>query len=327
MKNETKQKIILGIILLIVIIFCAIFAQNSNTISNNKYTNINIDSEKLNIFYFNVGQADCTLITLNNKNILIDSGNKSDGNYIVEFLKEKNLETIDYFIITHGDLDHSGGASIILNNCNIKQVFMPEGIKEANDIYLELKTLSSRKDIQFSKVEENDKFYLDKANFEVLSVKNNTNNTANESSIVIKLNYLETSYIFMGDATQSIEKEMQCDKVDVLKVGHHGSDSSTSSEFLNMIKPTYAIISAGNNANYNHPSERVLQRLKDANIQENNIYIAKNQGTIWINSDGKSIDIQTRKDINLDGTGQISKVDIFNICSFFNHTNGSFLVC
>ena len=154
MKNETKQKVILGIILLIVIIFCAIFAQNSNTISNNKYTNINIDSEKLNIFYFNVGQADCTLITLNNKNILIDSGNKSDGNYIVEFLKEKNLETIDYFIITHGDLDHSGGASIILNNCNIKQVFMPEGIKEANDIYLELKTLSSRKDIQFSKVEE-----------------------------------------------------------------------------------------------------------------------------------------------------------------------------
>lgn len=122
----------------------------------------------------------------------------------------------------------------------------------------------------------------------------------------------------MGDATQDIEKEIKCEKIDILKVGHHGSDSSTSTEFLNRIKPTYAIISAGDNKKYNHRTKDVLQRLKYANIQEDNILITKNQGTIWITSDGINIEIQTKKDINLDGTGQIGQMSIYDICSFFN---------
>jgi len=89
MKKDTKQKAILGIVLLIVIILCAVYVQLNSTNTTNKYNDISINSEKLNIFYFDVGQADCTLITLNNKNILIDAGNKSDGEYIVEFLEEK----------------------------------------------------------------------------------------------------------------------------------------------------------------------------------------------------------------------------------------------
>lgn len=332
MNKNTKQKTTLGIILILVIILCAFYVQfnNANPTNNNisnKYSNVIINSEKLNIFYFKVGQADCTLITINNKNLLIDAGNKSDGDYIVEFLKEKKLDNIDYFIVTHGDLDHSGGAAIVLDNCKVNQLFMPEGIKEAEDNYQELQNIANRNGIEIDKVEVNDKFDLDKANFEILSVKNNTNSSANESSIVVKLNYLNTSYLFMGDATQDIEKEIKSDSVDVLKVGHHGSNSSTSSEFLNMIKPKYAIISAGNNAKYNHPAEQVLQRLRDANIQENKIYITNNQGTIWLTSDGTNIEIQTRQDINLDGTGQIGKVDILNICSFFNRINYSLLVC
>ena len=331
MNKNTKQKITLGIILILVIVLCALYVQfnNANPTNNltNKYSNVIINNEKLNIFYFKVGQADCTLITINNKNLLIDAGNKSDGDYIVEFLKEKKLDTIDYFIITHGDLDHSGGAGNVLNNCNVKNMFMPEGIEEAEENYQSLKSVADSNNVQLSKVEITDKFDLDKANFEILSVKNNTNSSANESSIVVKLNYLNTSYLFMGDATQGIEKEIKSDSVDVLKVGHHGSNSSTSSEFLDMIKPKYAIISAGNNAKYNHPAEQVLQRLRDANIQEKNIYITNNQGTIWLTSDGTNIEIQTRQDINLDGTGQIGKVDILNICSFFNRINYSLLAC
>ena len=315
-QKNNKFKIILGIILILAIIICFFIVENCN--NNKKYTDVNIDSSKLNIFYFNVGQADCTLVTINNKNLLIDAGNKSDGEYIVEFLKEKKLNNIDYFVITHGDMDHRGGAEIILNNCNVGQIFMPEGINEAEDDYQDLKKIANKNNKQLSKVEINDKFDLDKAEFEILSVKNNTSNSANESSIVIKLNYLETSYLFMGDATQDIEKEIKCEKIDILKVGHHGSDSSTSTEFLNRIKPTYAIISAGNNKKYNHPTKEVLQRLKDANIEEDNILITKNQGTIWITSDGKEIKIQRRDDINLDGTGQIGQMSIYEICSFFN---------
>lgn len=118
-QNNKKLKVILGSILILVIILCAIYVQLNKETVDTKYSDIAINNEELNIFYFNVGQADCTLITINNKNMLIDAGNKSDGEYIVEFLKEKKLDNIDYFIITHGDLDHSGGASIILNNCQV----------------------------------------------------------------------------------------------------------------------------------------------------------------------------------------------------------------
>lgn len=187
-QKNNKFKIILGIILILAIIICFFIVENCNN-NNNKYTDVNIDSSKLNIFYFNIGQADCTLVTINNKNLLIDAGNKSDGEYIVEFLKKKKLNNIDYFIITHGDMDHRGGAEII---------------------------------------------------------------------------------------------------------------------------------SAGDNKKYNHPTKEVLQRLKDANIQEDNILITKNQGTIWITSDGKEIKIQRRDDINLDGTGQSGQMSIYEICSFFN---------
>ena len=90
-QNNTKSKIVLGIILIISIILCAIYVQFNNQNISNRYSNININNEELNIFYFNVGQADCTLITINDKNLLIDAGNKSDGEYIVEFLKEKKL--------------------------------------------------------------------------------------------------------------------------------------------------------------------------------------------------------------------------------------------
>lgn len=318
-KNSNKFKMILGIILFIIIVICVIVVENSNNNTENEklYESVNIDSSKLNIFYFNVGQADCTLITINNKSILIDAGNKSDGEYIVKFLKAKKLDKIDYFVITHGDMDHSAGANIILNNCIVKQVFMPEGIKESQDDYEKIKEIADTKGVKFSKVDVGDKFYLGTANFEVLSVKNNTDNSANDSSIVIQFNYLETSYLFMGDATQEVEEEIKCNKVDVLKVGHHGSESSTSSKFLKDIQPTYAVISAGHNKKYNHPKEEVLQRLKEAKINEENIYITKYQGTIWLTSDGTNIDIQTCNNINLDGTGQIGQMSIYNICSFF----------
>ena len=152
MKKDTKQKAILGIVLLIVIILCVVYVQLNSTNTTNKYDDISINSEKLNIFYFDVGQADCTLITINNKCMLIDAGNKSDGEYIVEFLKEKEIDNIDYFIVTHGDLDHSGGDGIILNNCKVNQMFMLEGIEESEENYQELKGIASKNNVKLSKV-------------------------------------------------------------------------------------------------------------------------------------------------------------------------------
>lgn len=319
MKDKTKSILATVVLVILLILLSIIYTNNNyqNLQVNSKYNNINIDSNKLNIFYFNVGQADCTLITINNKNMLIDAGQDSDGEYIVEFLKAKNIKELDYFVITHGDIDHSGGAKDIINNIKIENIFMPQGITECEDEYQEIKQLADKKEIKMPKVEVNQKFNLDIADFTIVSVKNDMDCATNDSSIAIRLNYFNTIYLLMGDITTDIEDEMQCESVDILKVSHHGSNSSTSTEFLEKVKPKYAIISAGNNKKYNHPSEEVLERLRKFGIEDNNIYITKNQGTIWITSDGETISIECREDINLDGTGQLSYRNIFYICSYF----------
>lgn len=319
MKDKIKSKLAIMVLVIVVILLSVIYTNNNsqNLQVNSKYNDINIDLNKLNIFYFNVGQADCTLITINNKNMLIDAGQDSDGEYIVEFLKDRNIEQLDYFVITHGDIDHSGGAKDIINNIKIERIFMPQGISDCEEEYQEIRQLASKKEIEMPKIEVNQEFNLDVANFTIVSVKNDMDCATNDSSIAIRLNYFNTSYLFMGDITTDIEDEIKCESVDILKIGHHGSNSSTSTEFLEKIKPKYAIISAGNNKKYNHPSEEVLERLRNFGIQDNNIYITKNQGTIWITSNGENINIESREDINLDGTGQLSYRNIFYICSYF----------
>lgn len=319
MKDKIKNKLAIIVLVIVVILLSVIYTNNNsqNLQVNSKYNDINIDLNKLNIFYFNVGQADCTLITINNKNMLIDAGQDSDGEYIVEFLKDRNIEQLDYFVITHGDIDHSGGAQDIINNIKIERIFMPQGIADCEEEYQEIRQLASKKEIEMPKIEVNQEFNLGVANFTIVSVKNDMDCATNDSSIAIRLNYFNTSYLFMGDITTGIEDEIQCEAVDILKVGHHGSNSSTSTEFLEKVKPKYAVISAGNNKKYNHPSEEVLERLRNYGIQDNNIYITKNQGTIWITSNGETINIESREDINLDGTGQLSYRNIFYICSYF----------
>lgn len=323
MKNKIKNILAIIGLIIIMILLSAIYVNNNfqKLQVNSKYNDINIDSNKLNIFYFKVGQADCTLITINNKNMLIDAGQDSDGEYIVEILKDKDIERIDYFVITHGDVDHSGGAKDIIDNIKIENIFMPQGISKSKNEYQEIRELANQKEIKMPKVEVNQRFNLDVANFTIVSVKNDMDCETNDSSIAIRLNYFNTNYLFMGDITTDIENEIECDSVDILKVGHHGSSSSTSMEFLEKVRPKYAIISAGNNKKYNHPSEEVLERLRNFGIQDNNIYITKEQGTIWVISDGKTIDIQCREDINLDGTGQLGYKNIFFICSFFLNKN------
>lgn len=134
-KNNNKSKIILGIILLIVVIVCVIYVEVINKETDNIYRQINIDSSKLNIFFFNVGQADSTLITCEDKAILIDAGNDSDGEKIVEFLKAKEINKIDYLIGTHIHEDHIGGIIDIVNNIQVEKIFMPNNKSKTAEFY------------------------------------------------------------------------------------------------------------------------------------------------------------------------------------------------
>lgn len=314
MNKEKNNKIILviiGLILLMLVAFVGL--ENINTTTTNNidnaienannttlYSNLNINNGELNIFYLNVGMADSTFITINNVNMLIDSGNKSDGYYITEFLKAQNISKIDYFIVTHFDADHMGGAYKILENFDIGVLYTPNGYSKTqtyedfiNSIYennINVDTsLTASKEITYS---------LGNSNWKVLNI--NDDNDSNDSSIVIELDYENTKYLFMGDASTNVEDKIEWDKVDVVKIAHHGSDSSTSQKFLNQISPKCAILSVGSSKQYGFPKEEIINRLNDNGIE---IYRTDEDGTIWITSDGENINIK-KLDYDLDGANK-----------------------
>lgn len=319
-KKKVISQILVFLIFFIIIII-AILIQNNNihTETNSfEYANLNINQEELNIFYLDVGQGDSTFITINGCNMLIDSGNDQDGYYIVQFLKAQNIDKIDYFILTHCDEDHIGGAYKILDDIQIGTLYMPNkendtqtyerllNAIERNNVNVD-KTLKASKEKQYA---------IGNANWKVLSV--DAKNNLNDSSIVIELDYGNTKYLFMGDATTRVEEMVEWNEVDVLKVAHHGSNSSTSQLFLEKIKPKYAIISVGKDNSHNLPNIDIIERLKNNNIK---IYRTDENNTIWLTSDGTEIYINPLK-YNLDGTGRKQAIFLerkYRLAFFFNY--------
>lgn len=305
-KRKNYIKYISLILLILIYIILSLFYKTDNVLNNifNEeekliYDNIGIDINKLNIIYLNVGQADSTLITMGDDVMLIDAGDKSDGKYIVEFVKAQGIKDIDYLIETHSDDDHSGGVKTIVQNLDVAKIYMPQNAISKSEI----KNIS--KINVFSDLEQT--YSLGQAEWKVLCVDNSEEvdeTEDNDTSIVIQLTYENNKFLFMGDATSKVEKQLlndsKLEKIDVLKVGHHGSSSSSGAKFLEVILPTYSIISV-NNAEYNkHPSENTIERLNAINSK---IYRTDVNGTIWVTSDGTTIEIK-ELDINMNGANK-----------------------
>lgn len=314
MSKKEKSFILIGIIVLIMLLMFGIYIQSSNkTNIGNQKINISIDDSKLNIFYFYVGQADCTLIINNSKTMLIDAGDKTDGKLIANCLKQLGIEKIDYLIGTHSDDDHIGGMMDIVNNFEIQNLYMPQ--KEANNqSYIELK-----KNINIQKIEINDIIKIGEATAIIKWVDNEEKYSDNNSSIVLQLNYKDKKYLFTGDIETKVENELikqnTLEEIDVLKVAHHGSNSSTSEKFLNAIKPKSVIVSSGSTYN-KFPNVECLKRILKL-VNKESIFITERDGTIWITNDGITVDnIQKLNEINLDGANsQINQ----------NELNGEYL--
>ncbi len=301
-KKKVASQILVFLIFFAIIIIAIVIQNNNIHTETNcpEYANLNINQDELNIFYLNVGQGDSTLITINGCNMLIDSGNDQDGYYIVEFLKAQNIEKIDYFILTHFDEDHIGGAYKILEDLEIGVLYMP-GNSNKTKTYKKLISTIETEDINVDttiKASNEVEYSLGNAKWKVLNI--NDGNDLNDSSIVIEMDYGTTKYLFMGDASTKIEEKIEWNKVDVLKVAHHGSNSSTSQEFLDRVKPKYAIISVGANNSYDLPDKDIIDRLNNNKIKT---YRTDKNETIWLTSEGTEIKINSLK-YNLDGTGR-----------------------
>lgn len=254
----------------------------SNSASSNSVAVSNDSS--LEIYFFDVGQADSILIKNNNQNMLIDAGNNSDGRLIVSYLKnDLKIEKLDYIVGTHTHEDHIGGLDDVINSLNVEKIYMPFTSNVSTKTYEDVENAIIERNLSITNPQVGETFSLGDANFEVMFVDNSEPDEKNDSSIVLKLNFGNQKYLFMGDAETKTESSRDWEKVNVLKVGHHGSNTSSSEKFIKTVSPDIAIISVGPNNSYNLPKNEILERLKKYN---STIYRTDTDGTIYLKSNG-----------------------------------------
>lgn len=223
----------------------------------------NLDSlNNLNVYYIDVGQADSILITNEGHSALIDAGNNEDGNDVVNFIKNKGITKLDYVIGTHPHEDHIGGMDDVINNFDIDKIYLPK-IQTNTKTYEDVMKAISNKKMKINSFKKGDKFNIGEAEVEVMTDSILDNSNLNLSSNILKMTFNGTSFLFTGDAEKENEESIDnWQKVDFLKVGHHGSNTSTSQSFLDKIQPKYAIISVGKDNDYGHPHQKILKRLQ-----------------------------------------------------------------
>ena len=219
------------------------------------------------VYYLDVGQGDSSLIIYNDKVVMIDTGGISNffvSSGSIKLLKSLGYSHIDYLILTHGDFDHMGDSIYLINNYNIKNVVLNnDGFNE-----LETKLINELKNKKIKYYQNVKKIPISNNIITILNTKEYDNE--NDNSLVTFLNINNYSFLFMGDAGVNKEKDIllnyRLNKIDFIKIGHHGSNTSTSKEFIEKISPKHSIISVGKNNKYGHPKQSVLDTLESSKI-------------------------------------------------------------
>ena len=273
---------------------------NKNSKTNNKIEktyDIKLTND-LMVFFIDVGQADAILIKSQNEYMLIDAGNNEDGSKLVDFFKSLDIEEFKYVIGTPAHEDHIGGMDNIIRSFKIDNFYMPNEVT-TTQTFLTILTELGKKKIKFQTPKTGTRLKLGESDVDIVYVGDNKEDL-NATSVIVKVTYKNTSFLFMADAPTSEEKLILDKdlKSTVLKVGHHGSSLSSSQAFLNKVSPEYAIISVGVNNDYHHPHDVVLNRLKKINAK---VYRTDKLGTIIATSNGKEV---TFKNIKTDTNGE-----------------------
>lgn len=279
----------------IAIIFTCIALTSCSKPADSSIANLT-ETSALRIHYIDVGQGDAILIQVNHKNFLIDSGPSDSQSKILGYLKNLDINKFDYILATHPHEDHIGNMTAIIKKYEITTFLAPKVTTNTSTFKNMLLALKN-KNMHINAIKAGSKVINlgENINVEVLSPNNSSYEELNNYSPMIKLTYGSRSFLFVGDAQKEVEQEVLSKnydvKADVLKVGHHGSSTSTSNEFLKKVNPSIAVISVGANNSYKHPNKSVMDRLKESSIK---IYRTDNDGNIIIDCDGKDIKVTTK---------------------------------
>lgn len=268
-----------------------LFNQNNNQ-NQNDY--INTNNDLLKVHYLDVGQGDSIFIELpNNETMLIDAAESYQSENIINYLKNLNYKKIDYVIGTHPHTDHIGGLKDIINSFEIGKIYMPK-VVSTTKTYESLLMAIKDKNLKINTAKAGTSIIdTDALKINILAPTNSTYTELNNYSVVTKITYGTTKFLFMGDAEKLSENEIKENvTADVIKIGHHGSNTSSSIDFIKKVNAKYGIISVGLKNKYNLPKEETITNWEKSGTK---IYLTSTNGTIRASSDGTNIKIESEK--------------------------------
>ena len=249
--------------------------------------------------YIDVGQGDSEFIELpDGKTLLIDAGERTSSETVISYIKSLGYTKIDFVVGTHPHSDHIGGLADVIKTFDIGQIYMPNATSTSKTYEYLLNTISNKKKkIKTAKAGVKITSSTEPAySVDILAPVNKDYDDLNNYSAVVRIKYKNRSFLYMGDAETLSEKEMMNKNTDltadVVKVGHHGSYSSSSDKFVKSTGAKYAIFSLGKDNDYGHPHDQVVKRWQKYNAE---MFRTDECGTITIYSDGDSLNVHLEK--------------------------------
>ena len=253
------------------------------------------EGSSFEVHFIDVGQADSALIICDGHYMLIDGGNAEDSDLVYAYLERHGGEHLDYMVATHAHEDHIGGLSGALNYAKVDVAYCPV-TEHDTKVFQNMVKYLGEQGKYLTVPESGQKFNLGSAQVEILGPVEKYSDT-NNTSIVLRIDYGEASFLFTGDMETNAEKDLIMSganlRATVLKAGHHGSDTSSSYQFLREVMPEYVVISVGEGNKYGHPSGEILSRYRDVGAE---VYRTDMQGHIIAASDGKTVTFRTEKE-------------------------------
>ena len=303
-KKNKKSQIIIAIFVFLFIIVsysfekAGIWDKIDDSIPADSHQSVSADGVCLTADFIDVGQGDCTLFVSDGKSMLIDSGELEYSDFVVKEMKELGVTELDYVVATHAHSDHIGATANIITAVPAENIILSEPSDKSSetDTYEKFMTAVETSGANVILAEPKYKFALGKAECEILAPFEVSQKEENNNSVVMTVTAGETTFLMTGDAEKSVEnriiKEYPNLCADILKAGHHGSNTSSSENFVNLISPETAIISVGEKNRYKHPSDEILQLYDSLNIK---YYRTDVSGRITVTCTDNSYFVSTEK--------------------------------
>jgi len=263
-----------------------------------------VEEQLLIVHFIDVGQADCALLECGGEYMLIDGGNRADGYDVVRYLRQAGVDELDLVVGTHPHEDHIGGLISVLNTFDAEQIWTTD-FTYSNSVTNGFEAAARKQGTEVYEPELGETFQLGGAIVTVLGPVQEGYEDVNDTSLVLMVEFEKTRFLFTGDMEQLAEGHMldywgeDYDfRADVLKVGHHGSYSSSGYRLLREVAPTYGVISCGRDNEYGHPHEAPMSRLRDAEVT---VYRTDLMGTVCVFSDGENLAFAWERAANMPG--------------------------